>query len=304
MTGLASRIGGISAAPPPLPHQGLPAAVSPPPRNLGDVPASKTTGPRRAGADKRSLPSYAAGEIDVPFVLLGSDEVIDHDTYWEEHSHPTHELLWNRRGASSATVGSRVWSITPSLGLWIPAGAPHSGWTPAGTWHHAVQFSVRAVEPLSPRPVSVEITPLLRLLLGRLDERGLTPESRSRTEAMVLDLLAPAEHELLLKYPDSPLLRPIVDALRADPADTTSLAGWAARLGVSSRTVTREFQAETSLGFSQWTAAARAQEAIAMLARGERIEDVADHVGYRSASSFSTAFRRVTGMSPGRFRAR
>ena len=33
------------------------------------------------------------------------------------------------------------------------------------------------------------------------------------------------------------------------------------------------------------------------------LDEVAERVGYRSASSFSTAFRRVTGMSPGRFRA-
>ncbi|MFD7368852.1 helix-turn-helix domain-containing protein [Nocardiopsis alba] len=272
-------------------------------RNLDDVRVSELEGPRREGVDSRRLPSYAAGEIDVPFVALGSDEVIDRDTYWEEHSHPTHELLWNLRGASSATVGSRVWSITPSIGLWIPAGVPHSGWTPAGTWHHAVQFSVREVAPLSERPVSVEITPLLRLLLGRLAEGELSAESRARTEAMVLDLLAPAQGELLLDYPESPLLRPIVETLREDPADTTTLAVWAARLGVSARTITRAFHEATGLGFSRWTAAARVQHAITMLARGDGIDEVAERVGYRSASSFSTAFRRVTGMSPGRFRA-
>ncbi|MBR8745155.1 AraC family transcriptional regulator [Nocardiopsis sp. MG754419] len=235
--------------------------------------------------------------------MWGSDEVIAHDTFWEEHSHPTHELLWNERGASSATVGARVWSVTPSVGLWIPAGVRHSGWTPAGTWHRAAQFSVREVAPLADRPVAVEITPLLRLSLDRLVEEGIAPDARARTESMVLDLIVPAEHELLLRFPESALLRPIVATLRENPADTTTLAAWASRLGVSSRTLTRAFRAETGLGFAQWTASVRAQHAIAMLARGEGIEEVADRVGFRSASSFSTAFRRVTGMSPGRFRS-
>lgn len=258
---------------------------------------------RTGAVDNRRLPLYAAGEIDVPFVVHGTDEVISRDTYWEEHSHPTHELLWNQRGASSATTGTRVWTITPSVGLWIPAGTPHSGWTPAGTWHHAAHFSIHAAPAIADTTVAVEITPLLRLLLDRLNTEGLAPDSRAKTEAVVLDLLAPAPVELLLKFPESPLLAPIVAAVRADPADDTTLAAWASRLDVSTRTITRAFRAQTGLGFSQWVAAARVQHAITLLSGGEEIEEVAERVGYHSASAFGTVFRRVTGMSPGRFRA-
>ncbi|WP_017568753.1 helix-turn-helix domain-containing protein [Nocardiopsis halotolerans] len=258
---------------------------------------------QREAIDSRRLPLYAAGEIDVPFAVMGSAEVIPRDTFWEEHSHPTHELLWNQRGASSATVGTRVWTITPTVGLWLPAGTRHSGWTPAGTWHRAAQFGVHAVPSVSDRPVAMEVTPLLRLLLDRLDADGLASGERSRTEAMVFDLLSPAEHELLLHLPESPLLAPIVAAVREDPADATTLAVWAARLGVSSRTITRAFRSETGLGFSRWLATARVQHAVAMLARGDEIDEVAACVGYHSASAFGVAFRRITGLSPGRFRA-
>ncbi|MBB6119838.1 helix-turn-helix domain-containing protein [Nocardiopsis algeriensis] len=275
-------------------------------RDIRSTPAAppRPTGSSSRGAvDSRRLPLYAPGEIDVPFVVMGSAEVIPRDTFWEEHSHPTHELLWNRRGASSATVGRRVWTITPTLGLWIPAGTRHSGWTPAGTWHRAAQFGVHAVPQLSDGPVAMEVTPLLRLLLDRLDTEELAPEARSRTEAMVLDLLAPARNELILQIPESPLLAPVVAAVRENPADTTTLAVWAARLGVSTRTITRAFRAETGLGFSRWLATARVQHAITMLARGEEIDDVALRVGYHSASAFGAAFRRITGLSPGRFRS-
>lgn len=258
---------------------------------------------RAEAVDSRRLPLYAAGEIDVPFVVHGTDEVIARDTYWEEHSHPTHELLWNQRGASTARIGARMWTITPSVGLWIPAGTLHSGWTPAGTWHHAAQFGIHAVPAIADTPVAVEVTPLLRLLLERLNTEDLAADSRARTEALVLDLLAPAPVELLLKIPESPLLAPIVAAVRADPADDTTLAAWAARLEVSGRTLTRAFRAQTGLGFSQWLAAARVQHAITLLCGGEEIEEVAERVGYHSASAFGTVFRRVTGMSPGRFRA-
>jgi AraC-like DNA-binding protein len=253
-------------------------------------------------AEKRSLPVYEAGAIEVPFVIAGMYEVISRDTHWEEHSHPTHELLWSAKGSSSTTVGSRVWTITPTIGLWIPAGVLHSGWTPAGTALRSVQFSIREVPSISADPVAVEVSPLLRLLLDRLGADDLDDVSRSTPEAMVLDVLRPAPHQLLLHVPQSPLLAPIVARVQADPADDTQLGEWARSLGVSARTITRAFDAETGVGFTRWVVTARVQHAITLLAQGHAIEQVAPRVGYRSVSAFGTAFRRVTGISPGRFR--
>ena len=186
--------------------------------------------------DSRSLPMFAAGAVDVPFVIKGMDELVSRDTVWEAHAHPTHELLWNQRGASSATTGTRIWTITPTLGLWV------------------------------------------------------------------LDVLAPSPHELFVQLPRGDLLRPIADALTENPADPRSLADWAGHLGVSPRTVTRAFRAETGLSFARWQAVLRAQRAVLLLARGASVEHTAESVGYRSASAFGVAFRRTTGRTPGQFR--
>ena len=253
---------------------------------------------------RRRLPLYEAGAIPVPFVIRGNTERIARDTHWDEHSHPTHELLWNDRGASTATVGDRVWTVTPHHGLWIPAGVRHTGWTPAGTWQRAAMFSVDRVPTISEQPTAVEVTPLLRLLLDRLGDAELEDRARATTEAAIVDVLEPAEHELLLRLPRSALLKPIAERMRTTPSDTTSLAEWATRLGVSTRTVTRAFESETGLGFTRWVAAARAQHAITRLTAGDSIDEVSTAVGYRSSTAFGTAFRRVTGMSPGRFRNR
>ncbi|PPF44747.1 AraC family transcriptional regulator [Pseudoclavibacter sp. AY1F1] len=253
--------------------------------------------------DRRTLPLYEAGSVEVPYVIDGMDEAINRNTFWEEHSHPTHELIWNTRGASSLTVGSRTWTITPAVGLWIPAGVRHTAWTPAGTWYRTAMFSVQTTTPIADEPVAVDVTDLLRLLLDRLAEPGLDDASRSKTEAMVLDILAPAPHELVLRIPEAELLIPIVRSLEADVRDGRTLEEWSTQLGVSARTITRQFQSETGLGFSRWLAAARIQRAIVLLTDGESIDEIAAAVGFRSASAFGTAFRRVTGTSPGRFRA-
>lgn len=261
------------------------------------------TSARLSRAERRQLPTFGAGAVQVPFVILGRYEVITRDTSWAEHSHPTHELLWNERGSSTASIGRRTWTITSLVGLWIPAGLLHSGWTPAGTWHRAAQFNIGSVPAISEAPVAVEITPLLRLLLDRLCMEDLSEPSRRITEAQVVDVLGPARQELVVQRPEAPLLAPIVEAVSRDPADGTSLQEWAHRLGVSTRTLTRLFQAETGLGFTRWIAAARAQQAIVLLSRGTEIDETAAAVGYGSASAFSTSFRRSTGMTPGQFRS-
>ncbi|MFC7891697.1 AraC family transcriptional regulator [Streptomyces sp. NPDC057381] len=251
----------------------------------------------------RDLPTLAAGEVDVSFVIKAYEEVVTTDTAWSEHSHPWHELLWSEHGTSTAVVGSQVWCVTPTLGLWMPAGQPHSASAVAGTAYRAHFFRHGTVSALPDVPVAVEITPLLRLLMERLEEPDLSTASRAVTEAMVLDVLRPSPRALLVQLPTSSLLRPIVDVVRADPADQRTLTGWATALGCSTRTLTRAFRAETGTTFARWVASVRAQHAVRLLARGFEVDVVAEAVGYRSASAFGAAFRRTTGMTPGRFRA-
>ncbi|ALJ20729.1 helix-turn-helix domain-containing protein [Microbacterium sp. No. 7] len=256
----------------------------------------------RGEPDRRELPAYGAGSVEVPWVIGVFDEVVDRPTEWSGHSHPTHELLWNERGASSATVGRRTWTITPRLGLWMPAGTLHSARAAAGTWYRATHFSTPVVRAIADVPVVVEITPLLRLLLRRLEEPGLRADSRRITEVMVVDVLAPSPRQISVVVPGSELLRPLVTAIRANPGDRRSLADWAAELGVSARTITRAFRAETGTGFTGWVSAVRAESAVALLAAGEEIEDVAAEVGYSSVSAFGAALRKATGLTPGAFR--
>ncbi|OZM71964.1 AraC family transcriptional regulator [Amycolatopsis antarctica] len=253
---------------------------------------------------ERTLPVYPAGSVDVPYVIADMDELVADDTRWGEHSHPTHELLWNERGTSTASIGPRTWTITPMVGLWIPAGVLHAGLARAGTWYRAAQFDVRDAPALADEPVAVKITPLLGLLLERLRDTTLTSASRGVTESMVLDVLAPSPHALVVHAPKAELLRPVVDALRQDPGDQRTLAEWSRALGASTRTISRAFLAETGLGFSGWVGTLRAHRAVELLVAGSSPEEVAAATGYASVSAFGAAFRRVTGLTPGSFRHR
>lgn len=253
--------------------------------------------------DTRQLPRYEPGELDLPPGIHGQDEILRRDTYWGEHSHPVHELIWSHRGASVIGVGRRLWTLTPAMGLWLPAGTVHTARARAGTHYRAVYLSPRSSPPMADRPVAVSMSPLLRLLLEHVSSDDLTGGARARAEAVVFDLLRPAERELSLPLPRNSLTAPIAEAILENPADSRSLAVWAATAGVNPRTVTRAFQRETGLTFGRWVAMARAHRAISLLATGAPVEEIARQVGYTSVSAFGTGFRRATGRTPGAFRS-
>ncbi|MFC7401023.1 AraC family transcriptional regulator [Citricoccus sp. GCM10030269] len=255
----------------------------------------------------RRMPLQAAGSVSVDFTSVGIGEALETATRWSEHSHPVHELLWNDVGSSTLRVGPRTWTVTPTIGLWLPAGTVHTAEAPAGTVYRATYFSLDSLStttaPQPPdEPSSVRITGLLRELLNRLSDQNLAPTSRRLTEAMVLDVLSPAPHQFLIHEPATPLLRPIADALLQNPADPRTLGDWARELTVSERTITRAFRAETGLGFTRWVGAVRIQRATSLLADGESLEDIAAAMGYRSPSAFGAAFRRHTGTTPSSLR--
>lgn len=255
--------------------------------------------------DLRSLPLHVAGEISMAVRIHGMSERLARDTSWAAHAHPTHELLWNERGASTATIESRVWTITPMMGLWIPAGVVHQGRASAATWYRTAHFSAggdTAVPTIAAEPVAVDMSPLLRLLLARLVNDPLPEQSRLLTEQMVLDVIEPSESPLSVAAPTGDLVRPIAAAVLADPSDRRTLGDWSQAVGASPRTITRAFMAETGTGFSRWQGAVRAHRAVILLSEGTDLESVAESVGYGSVSAFGAAFRRATGRTPSDFR--
>ncbi|MCD2104179.1 AraC family transcriptional regulator [Rhodococcus erythropolis] len=76
---------------------------------------------------------------------------------------------------------------------------------------------------------------------------------------------------------------------------------WARELGVSSKTWTRAFVADTGITFRQWRTCARMYASLEMLARGEGVKDVAPKVAYRTSSGFIAAFRETFGTAPARY---
>lgn len=221
-------------------------------------------------------------------------------TAFGTHWHPVHQLLCSERGLLRIRSEHGTWLLPPSLALWIPAHVPHA----TESEGDAVMRGV-FVEPVScPHidwrdPTVVGVTPLLRALVEHLDRTDLASDARSRAELVLLDELRPVPvTSVSVPEPRDPRVRAVAEALRARPADGRALAEYGAQVGASARTLARLFVAETGLGFGQWRERLRMQAALPFLAEGLPVESVARRVGYASASSFTSAFHRVVGVTP------
>jgi AraC-like DNA-binding protein len=138
-----------------------------------------------------------------------------------------------------------------------------------------------------------------------LEDRSLDSSKRAHAEVLLVDCLEPVTATSVeVRMPVDDRARKVAQALLDDPSDGRTLAAWGEVVGASDRTLARAFLADTGLPFGRWRSLARLRSAIAALAGGEPVGNVARQVGYESPSAFVAAFRRETGMTPaGYFRS-
>ncbi|MEU6266746.1 AraC family transcriptional regulator [Saccharopolyspora shandongensis] len=222
--------------------------------------------------------------------------------WFEEHSHPQHQLAWTRRGVLGVAVGDVHWVLPPTLALWLPGGVVHR----TGATRDAVLSSLYfepdrcVLDWAEPTPVGVD--GLLAQLIAYLGRDDLADDARLRGEAVVFDLLRPLPTTPIeVPRPVDERVRTVADALLADPADQRSMDAHAQAVGVSRRTLTRLFVHDTGMSFDRWHTHARLRAALALLAEGQPVSRVAHAVGYATPSAFLAAFKRTVGTSPSRY---
>jgi AraC-like DNA-binding protein len=89
-----------------------------------------------------------------------------------------------------------------------------------------------------------------------------------------------------------------------EPGRRATLAGWAAEMGASERTMARLFRDELGTSYQQWRQQVVLAHALPLLARGASVSQVAAATGYASDSAFSAMFRSAMGQPPSHFQTR
>ncbi len=227
-------------------------------------------------------------------------------TYADKHRTPAHDhahgqLLYAISGLMRVETAQGVWVVPPQRAVWIPAGMKHRV-VMVGEVEMRSLYVLESLEGLPKACQVISVSPLLRETIAaftaaRPDYARQGPESR--LASVILDLLrAPVRAALHLPMPGAARLRPIVEAILADPADPRGLRDWAGIAGASARTLARLFEAEAGMGFRAWRQQVRLHAALARLSAGEAVTGVAYAVGYDSPSAFIAMFRKALGASP------
>ncbi|MEU9454581.1 AraC family transcriptional regulator [Streptomyces sp. NPDC048277] len=218
------------------------------------------------------------------------------------HAHPEPVLLWTSTATVLGTVASRDWLVPPGYGLWIPGGIEHGGTVLREGEMSVIHFAADHCPITWTEPTGIAVGPLLRELIGHLRRTGPEDPSRLLGEALMFELLTPlASHDIQVSMPADPRVRAVAERLLADPADQRELTAWAEHVHTGVRTLSRLFRAETGLSFATWRTHVRIRAAIQLLGSGTTVNATARAVGYRRPSAFISAFRRVTGHTPGTY---
>jgi AraC-like DNA-binding protein len=220
------------------------------------------------------------------------------------HRHRKGQLVLALRGGVTCDVPGTRWMVPPTSGVWIPGGLLHSNRATVNA-----QICLLFVEPaaaaLPGRCCTLSISPMIREMILHLASmpRDYCADSHcSRIARVLLDELTdrPVEN-LSLPISRHPKLRLIADTLTNRPADRTSLSGWADRMAISERSLSRLIERETGLTFGRWRQQIHILIALRELSAGALVQQVASTLGYDSTTAFITMFKKALGKSPGKY---
>ncbi len=235
---------------------------------------------------------------DVPDVVVCTFPMSE-GTVYEWHTHDDHQLAWSERGVLTIRSGSSAWVLPPTRAMWIPAGVPHETLADGIATMRSAYVRPERCSIAWTECTAVAATSLMVELLNYLAEDKLDAFKRTRAENVLVDLIVPVPVVSFdVRLPSDERAKRVADGLVDNLADERTLEEWGLEVGASARTLARLFLAETRLPFGRWRAFLRLRTALGFLAAGESVSNVAEKVGYATASAFVAAFRRETGITP------
>jgi AraC-like DNA-binding protein len=218
------------------------------------------------------------------------------------HRHPHGEFFLLRSGYLKSQTATGSWLIPAGHLCWIPPFAIHGADTD-NTKGDRIYLAPAFCDMLCNEPCIVSSTPLILAVIDRLISFGETRTSLSGPQNRLLGVLCDEiertkSRPIVLPMPQDARLRRIADRWLQHPDDQADLDDLAVEAGMSRRSFTRNFKADTGVPVGEWRQVARLIHGIDMLAAGKSVTEAAFALGYDSMSSFVLLCQRHTGMSP------
>lgn len=226
------------------------------------------------------------------------------------HAHPEGQLYIAKRGVIVVEAGELRSVLPPGTMGWVPPGIMHGATVQCGSKEAGVvgytlylHRDLCAILPASPTLMTA--TPLFNILIERMSQWvGGSPSTVAEQNIfqVVMDELSQLElQKFQLPVPHHGRLLAMTTAILENPANDINLDGWAQKLGMSRRTITRYFRAETGMSLIEWRQTARLLRSLELLNSGESVTQVSLGLGYQSVSSFIMLFKKMFGTTPAKF---
>jgi AraC-like DNA-binding protein len=229
----------------------------------------------------------------------------------EWHSHDLHQIEYALEGVVEVETATAHYLLPPQQAAWIPAGLRHQTTIATSVRTVSVFFDPLLVPEAGERARILGVAPVIReMIVHGLHwpiERAETDSESDAYFSVLARLVADAlDDEAPLSLPTS--ADPVVAAALAytnDHLDSVSASEVSRAVGVSDRTLRRQFRSEVNMSWRAYLLQARLLRSMALLAEpGPTVLQVAAAVGFESASAFARAFLRRTGETPSAYRHR
>ena len=270
-----------------------------------------------------SIPRIASGDLGKGFRV---EEVATSPGECPERA-PTNHIIWTTTGTSKlvetiAAARRSRWQVQPGTMNLSPAGVPVSGRSSQPATTVMVELAPRLVSAAAPSGGRVELRPAYGVddpLLAQLVEAlraetraGATAGGRLYVESLGIALAAHLARKYAAAAPpprgqhgalSASGLRRVLEYIDAQLETDLDLDHLAQAAGMNVFALVRHFKQATGLPPHQYVLRRRIERARSLLAdTGVSLVEVALRCGFGDQSSFSTAFRRWTRLTPGGYR--
>ncbi len=227
-------------------------------------------------------------------------------TEYLPHAHRWGQVIFVKSNVLELMVENERLLTPAGLPVWVPPGKLHASYNRRQAHFRTLNIAAKRCHGLPQQACLLDASPLVHAIMDDLAARVIQQPQTAADQRLcdvLLDQLRLAEvRQSYLPATDDKYLSPILAALEQDPADNTTLAQWAQRVYTTERTLSRRCQRCLGMSFSEWRQRLRFLHAVALLARGKSVQDIAFELGYSSASALIVMFVQQAGTTPERYR--
>lgn len=222
---------------------------------------------------------------DAPLIVMR--KAFPERTRTGSHSHDRGQLLFAIEGLLVANTAAGTWFVPRGHALWMPPGFDHDVAMQSAVTMCAAYVQSAEAARIGKECRVLRVSTLLEALLEELLEEPADTERAAHLGWIVLDEIRriPAT-PFVIPLPKDPRLMRLARLLIEDPGSPGTIDWWCDAVGLSRRTLTRQFRSQTGLSFGDWRRRLRLVSAMTRLSSDEPFARVAAALGYRDHAAF------------------